>query len=66
MPAEQPVFGGGGAQQPDTEDAGWRLPGEAAVVLAPEKDIPTPAPTQAPAGERTYDVIRSHLRAAAG
>ncbi len=40
LSTEQVTYGGSGAQQPDTADAGWRLPGEAAVVLVPEKDAP--------------------------
>lgn len=33
--SEDPRYGGGGTAPPDTE-ANWRLPGEAALVLAPE------------------------------
>ena len=40
LSTEQVSYGGGGAQQPDTADAGWRVPGEAAAVLVPEKDAP--------------------------
>ena len=43
LSTEQPQYGGCGGQQPDTPDAGWRLAGEAAVVLTPEKDAVTTA-----------------------
>ena len=33
--SQDPAYGGSGAWEPETE-AGWRLPGEAAVLLKPE------------------------------
>jgi maltooligosyltrehalose trehalohydrolase len=35
--SEDPLYGGGGTYPPDTED-NWRVPGQAALVLAPEAD----------------------------
>src|SRR5690606_6379924 len=34
--SESPRYGGGGTAPLDTEDEGWRIPGQSAVVLAPE------------------------------
>lgn len=40
---DDPAYGGSGAQQPDTPDAGWHIPGEAAVLLIPELHAPEAA-----------------------
>jgi maltooligosyltrehalose trehalohydrolase len=45
--SEEPVYGGGGAWDPET-DTGWRLPGEAAVLFRPQ------AP-RSPAGRDTQE-----------
>jgi maltooligosyltrehalose trehalohydrolase len=37
---DSPAYGGSGGQQPDTPHAGWRVCGEAAVLLAPEPIAP--------------------------
>jgi len=37
LSTEQGPYGGGGATLPDTEDRGWHIAGESAVVLAPVK-----------------------------
>jgi maltooligosyltrehalose trehalohydrolase len=36
LATEDPVYGGGGAENPDTDHEGWRIAGEAAVALVPE------------------------------
>lgn len=36
LSTDAPEYGGCGAYLPETADAGWRLPGESAVVLKPE------------------------------
>jgi maltooligosyltrehalose trehalohydrolase len=33
--SDDPRYGGAGVVEPDREDSGWRIPGEAALVLAP-------------------------------
>ncbi len=35
LATEDPAYGGGGAENPDTADEGWRIAGEAAVALVP-------------------------------
>jgi maltooligosyltrehalose trehalohydrolase len=35
--SEDPRYGGCGAPSPEDEEVGWRIPGQAAVVLRPEK-----------------------------
>lgn len=36
LATEDAIYGGSGAENPDSPDAGWRIAGEAAVVLRPE------------------------------
>lgn len=36
LATEDPTYGGGGAENPDTDHDGWRIVGEAAVALVPE------------------------------
>jgi maltooligosyltrehalose trehalohydrolase len=38
--SEDPRYGGLGTATPETEDAGWRLPGHAALLLAPDAGPP--------------------------
>jgi maltooligosyltrehalose trehalohydrolase len=38
LSTEEPKYGGTGAQPAETADCGWRVAGEAAVVLVPESD----------------------------
>ena len=39
--SESPLYGGSGTTEPESEEEGWRLPGQAAVFLAPQ---PAPPP----------------------
>jgi maltooligosyltrehalose trehalohydrolase len=41
--SESPLYGGSGSTEPESEEEGWRLPGQAAVFLAPQ-----PLPTETP------------------
>ena len=45
--SEDPRYGGGGTPEPETEEHNWRLPGHAAVVMAPE---PTRSTTRTATG----------------
>ena len=36
--SEDPRYGGGGTPDADSDEHGWRLPGEAAVLLAPQEE----------------------------
>ncbi|HEV7500185.1 MAG TPA: malto-oligosyltrehalose trehalohydrolase [Vicinamibacteria bacterium] len=53
--SEARTYGGGGTFPPDSTD-GWRLPGEAAVLLAPEKDV------EEPAGEPWSEMAKAQSR----
>jgi maltooligosyltrehalose trehalohydrolase len=42
LSTEDPKYGGTGTGPVDTDDEGWRIPGEAAVVLVPEQTTEGP------------------------
>ena len=43
LATEDPAYGGHGAENPDVEEEGWRIAGEAAIVLVPRAGKPTRA-----------------------
>ena len=40
LDTDAPAYGGSGSQNPDSADGGWRVAGEAAVLLTPEGNAP--------------------------
>ncbi|WP_246457492.1 malto-oligosyltrehalose trehalohydrolase [Azospirillum oryzae] len=56
--SEEPVYGGGGSAAVEQPDGAWRLPGHAALVLAPARDFPKKS--DGAGGNTTPVIVVSH------
>ena len=53
--SESPLYGGSGAVEPESEEEGWRLPGQAAVFLRPLPIAPAVVPGAQEPSEETKE-----------